>query len=304
LEHQKRVLEAQKAAALEAEKIRGQGLAEELALLKYYDGLLSGLESKITAAKEIETSIPGGGGAQSKDARATVSGQAANDKSLTEEAKLAQEIALTLQQTLNKAISSVNATMDSAVQKWVSGAETFSKAWQGAARSMEQSIVKSLILVIAKTLEYYALQALGVSVQAATTAHTQLLAAKAAAANTYAQVSAIPVVGPFLAPPAAAVAFAAVLAFKEGGIMGDEDGFAMLKKKEMVLPEHVSQAVLNVAGSTSKGLPQQGGGGHTFNLYHQGYPGQSKRAMRSSASADLDALQKEARLRHVSLGTT
>lgn len=43
--------------------------------------------------------------------------------------------------------------------------------------------------------------------------------AKVAASNTYASVSAIPVIGPFLAPEAAAGAYAAVLAFADGGIV-------------------------------------------------------------------------------------
>jgi hypothetical protein len=70
---------------------------------------------------------------------------------------------------------------------------------------------------------------------------TKLNDAKTAAANVYAQVSAIPVVGWILAPAAAAAAFAAVLAFKEGGLVSGPGGPtgdripAMLSAGEYVL---------------------------------------------------------------------
>jgi hypothetical protein len=63
--------------------------------------------------------------------------------------------------------------------------------------------------------------------------------AKQAAANAYNAVVGIPVVGPFLAPPAAAVAFAGVMAFSAEGGMDNvpyDNAPFLLHKNEMVLP--------------------------------------------------------------------
>jgi hypothetical protein len=71
-----------------------------------------------------------------------------------------------------------------------------------------------------------------------------------AAAGTYAAIAEIPLVGPFLAPPAAAAAFAAVMAYDtltsaEGGqwqVPGREQ-LTMLHRNEMVLPAHLADGV-------------------------------------------------------------
>ena len=79
-----------------------------------------------------------------------------------------------------------------------------------------------------------------------------------AAANTYAAISAIPVIGPFLAPVAAAGAFAAVAAYDvvsaEGGLerVGYDGQPAILHKDEAVLPARIARPLLDLA---------QGGGG-------------------------------------------
>ncbi len=77
--------------------------------------------------------------------------------------------------------------------------------------------------VITMTVAYMT----GVETQKAGQAMLQLGDAKTAAANTYATISAIPVVGPFLAPPAAALAFAAVMSFEQGGIVSGSHGMAV-----------------------------------------------------------------------------
>jgi hypothetical protein len=85
--------------------------------------------------------------------------------------------------------------------------------------------------------------------------------ARTAAAHTYSSVSAIPIVGPFLAPEAAAAAFAAVMAFAQGGIVpgyGPGDTVpAALTPGEMVLPKPISQGL---QGAIQNGT--LGGGDH------------------------------------------
>lgn len=89
-------------------------------------------------------------------------------------------------------------------------------------------------------------------------AMTKGSSARVAAANTYAATSAIPLVGPVLAPAAAAAAFAAVSAFEGGGIVpgiGNGDSVpALLEPQEMVLPKPLSQGLKEmIEGGGSKG---------------------------------------------------
>jgi hypothetical protein len=83
--------------------------------------------------------------------------------------------------------------------------------------------------------------------------YEQFSEAKIAAARTYASISGIPYVGPFLAPELAAAAFAAVMAFNEGGIVpgyGNGDSVpAILTPGETVLPQPISQGLQNVIAS-------------------------------------------------------
>jgi hypothetical protein len=90
--------------------------------------------------------------------------------------------------------------------------------------------------------------------------------ASKAAAGAYAAVADIPIIGPILAPEAAAVAFAAVAAFGSGlpsaagGWEVPQDTLAMVHKNEMILPADISGGL--------KGMIGQGGGSgdlHVFN---------------------------------------
>ena len=76
--------------------------------------------------------------------------------------------------------------------------------------------------------------------------------ARTAASNTYSSVSAIPIVGPFLAPAAAAAAFTAVMAFQQGtdrvpGVGRGDTVPAMLEPGEGVVPGGVMDGLAKVA---------------------------------------------------------
>lgn len=86
-----------------------------------------------------------------------------------------------------------------------------------------------------------------------------LMAGWTAAANAYAAISAIPVVGPFLAPAAAIAAAAAVhrmvsnLASAAGGWDNvPRDQLAMVHKNEMILPSALAERVRNMSDSGGK----------------------------------------------------
>ncbi|HLW82550.1 MAG TPA: hypothetical protein VKS20_10980 [Candidatus Acidoferrales bacterium] len=99
-------------------------------------------------------------------------------------------------------------------------------------QQMEVSVIRSLEAIAVQMLA-------NALTQKALAEGTKLDDAKTAAANVYAQVSAIPVIGWILAPAAAAAAFATVLAFAEGGPVSGERGVdrvpAMLTHGEYVI---------------------------------------------------------------------
>ena len=89
-----------------------------------------------------------------------------------------------------------------------------------------------------------------------------------AAAAAYASTAAIPIVGPELAPVAAATAFAGALSFGSAalGAVVPQDMAIFAHAKEMILPRHLSEGFQNMinaggAGSGgSNGRAQPGGG--------------------------------------------
>jgi hypothetical protein len=117
--------------------------------------------------------------------------------------------------------------------------------WKAFARTAVESIGQ----IALKQLEAYIMSS---SIKKA----EKLDAAKTAFHNTYASVSEWPFVGPALAPVLAAGAFAAVMAFREGGIVpgsGSDGVPALLHPREMVLPERVAKTVTDAVGSSSGG---------------------------------------------------
>jgi hypothetical protein len=97
---------------------------------------------------------------------------------------------------------------------------------------------------------------------------SQVLAdAKLAAANAYAAVSSVPYVGPFLAPAAAAGAFAAVAAydsFAVGTEFVPRTGLAMIHEGERIVPRASNEALTTALTGGSAG----GRGGSTVNFHY------------------------------------
>jgi len=148
-----------------------------------------------------------------------------------------------------------------------------------AARSAAEET--GLLAQIAKTL---GLTASGDAVKAASNA-TQITGdAAVAAAGAYAATAAIPVVGPELAPGAAAEAYGAVMSFNvasaEGGMERTHAGPMIVHEDEMVLPAHLADAVRSMAnnglntpraarmspGGTSSTVNNSGDTSHTINI--------------------------------------
>lgn len=174
----------------------------------------------------------------------------------------------TLERTslMRTAVDSVATSWGSSIAKMVtlqaSFATTVKSMWKGivgAAESAIGSIVKGFLKGLLQ-------QAAG---SKAFHAREVLQDAKRAASGAYAAIAKIPYVGPFLAPAAAAVAFAGVMAFSAeggydvpGGGGGGMDGrggmMGIVHPGEMILPRQLADTVRN--GAANQNTPGGGGG--------------------------------------------
>jgi hypothetical protein len=137
--------------------------------------------------------------------------------------QLMQQSAQETQQVWMQAWQKMTSEFNDAVAKWAVTGKGFTQSlaqiWGGMVENFTRNILKM-------TEQYL----LGLAMQKAGQKSQIFADAKTAAANTYSAVSAIPVVGPFLAPVAAAGAFAGVMAldsFSEGGMVQGGGGMAV-----------------------------------------------------------------------------
>ena len=170
-----------------------------------------------------------------------------------------------VQQDYEKTYQKIAQTVNSDLVSMITGHERAGEAIMRISDKMAQKLTSNLIDVAEQEL-------VGLITSKEVAQTEQQLNAKKAAGNTYAEVSKIPVIGPYLAPVAAAAAYAAVLAFEGGGIVPAE-GPAYLHAKEMVLPEHISTPLISMIDNGGLGAPAAAGPGpggiagkgHTFN---------------------------------------
>lgn len=200
----------------------------------------------------------------------------------------------------------INKSFDSVIRGMITHSQTFGQAISKLGKSLEVDFATHLANMLLKWIEFQFAQiafqstaaAAGVAIAKTSAAAQQLAAAKVAASNTYAAVSAIPIIGPILAPPAAAVAFAAVLAFEKGGLVPD-DQMAFLHKNEMVLPAPISKGVQNMIsngggnGGSNGGSSGNGSGGDHFH-YHSS-EGESDASIRRNSKLFAKHIQNERR---------
>ena len=134
--------------------------------------------------------------------------------------------------------------------------EAVSNVWQSLGKNIESSIMHMLAAWITSMLEGKALSAQSALGQVA---HS----AAVAAAHAWAATAGIPIIGPVLAPVAAAAAFTGVMAFGGGigsaeqGAVLPQDMMILAHRNEMILPPALSQGVQSmIAGGTAPGGPQ------------------------------------------------
>jgi hypothetical protein len=197
--------------------------------------------------------------------------------------QMAESSAQRMHTALSSAFSGIQSSMSSGFSAMILGTESVSRAWAQMGANMLKSVVEALTQMVAKqiVLEVEGLVAHTAANQAKvasdTTAESQSTAissaaalkkimhsAAVAAAKAYESVSDIPVVGPFLAPVAAAAAFVGVMAFgaiasAAGGYDVPEDQMAMLHKDEKVLPARFKAGLENMS-EFFRTAPSGGGG--------------------------------------------
>jgi hypothetical protein len=160
-----------------------------------------------------------------------------------------QQVVHAQQQQVSQMVNAIGADFSRGIVSWMNGQETFGRAMQKVWTQFADAVVSSLLKAAFQ-------MAVNAAEGNALLDSTKLHQAGAAARATWASVAQIPIIGPFLAPEAAAAAFAGVMAFESGGMVpGYGPVPAIVHGGEMILNQDQQRALGN-------------GGGHTFN-YHQ-----------------------------------
>jgi len=151
-------------------------------------------------------------------------------------AQLNQQTALDTAKNWQHAFDRMSETFAHNTASWITGQQSLAQAWRKTLVGMTATVVENLLK-----------QAIAYITHAATVEAVQerqkMKDAAEAARKAYVAVSAIPVVGPFLAPIAAAGAFAAVEAFEQGGIVGGRGAVPILA--------HAGERVLTQSQTTN-----------------------------------------------------
>jgi hypothetical protein len=151
-----------------------------------------------------------------------------------------------------RSIQAVQNLLNTGVQSWISGQETFAQAAQQAWSNFATTAVMSLVKVSEQEMIAHFLHK-------AIKEDEKVLYAKSIYWKVYDALADIPIVGPVLAPVAGAAAFATVMAFEKGGEVPDGFGatHAMLHPREMVLNADLADVVRGAAANN-----HGGGNGH------------------------------------------
>jgi hypothetical protein len=134
--------------------------------------------------------------------------------------QLNQQAALQTERSWQQAFNRMSDTFSRNTAMWITGQESLARSWSKTLVGMTQTVVQQLLM---QTIAFIT----NATTQEAVQERQKLKDAAAAARKTYVAVAAIPYVGPFLAPAAAAGAFAAVEAFEQGGIVKGMGGGAV-----------------------------------------------------------------------------
>lgn len=158
-----------------------------------------------------------------------------------------------LQQESEKTAQMLATGYDQMILHATSFHDAVSNLWGSLEKNFEQAVTHMIAAWITSMLE-------GKMVSAETALGQVMNSAYQSAANVYAATSGIPIIGPVLAPVAAAAAFTAVMAFGGGigsaeqGAVLPQDMMILAHRNEMILPPALSQGFqAMIHGGTSPG---------------------------------------------------
>jgi hypothetical protein len=230
---------------------------------------------------KAQTAGPMGGPDLGAVAAAQAKIQALNDKYLAAMAKLnieSKTAMTTMQDTMVKGITSISSAFDSGFNSWIKGGKSFAASMAHSFREMADQMIMNIERAVTQMIAQAIIHKLVGTEMGMTDART-------AFKNTYAAVTAIPVVGPYLAPEAAAAAFAAVAGFAEKGADMPSTGgpFPMfLHKGEKVLTADQTKNY-NSGGNTVH---------HHYNVAYHAAAGESPGSIMANKS-QLKKLMRE-----------
>ncbi len=198
--------------------------------------------------------------------------QKIRDKYDADQQKADQQSAKNSNKNWQNTFKSMSATFQSALSGWIKGTESFSQAWTKLVNDMASKFVEGLEKQLMSFIQHKAMElAMHVSTEKAKDTASKAAHAKqdertaySAAKGAWESVVHTPIIGPILAPLAAASTFAAVTAFgsAEGGqYLVPSEQLTMLHRNEMVLPAGVADRMRGVIDSG-------GGGGYTVIVNH------------------------------------
>ena len=193
-------------------------------------------------------------------------------------AQLNQRTALETARNWQHAFDKMSDTFSHNTASWILGQQSLAQSWSNTLVGMTRTVVENLLK---QAIAYITHAAMVEAVQE----RQKMKDAAEAARKAYIAVSAIPVVGPFLAPIAAAGAFAAVEAFEQGGIVGGRGAVPILAHAgERVLTPSQTRNVERIANQDNSSNSSQANHFH-YSPQISGIDGASVESMARKHSA-------------------
>jgi hypothetical protein len=193
----------------------------------------------------------------------------------------------------NKASLGFFKSMQTGVEGMLTGLMTGTKKMSDVFKDMFKSVWQAFAEMAAKIAAEWAMTALKNMLVSKTTNKAQVSSdAGAGAAAAYKSTAAIPIIGPMLAPIAAAVAYTGIMAFSAKGgfdIPAGLNPLTQLHEREMVLPAEHADVVRDLAANG-------GGRGDTHHWHIQALDGHSvRRVLMDNPDAFAAAAKKAQR---------
>jgi hypothetical protein len=194
-----------------------------------------------------------------------------------------------IQQAWNRGIGSTVSTFTSGMLNMGEHGASFESVMLNVGNSIAGNFMQAIDKMITNWIMQMGVAAGLIPAQTAATNVPQIIsAAGVAAANTFASTAAIPIVGPEMAPGAAAAAYAEVMSFSVASAAGGYDipagvnPLTQLHENEMVLPSSIAEPLRGMIAANGNS-PDLGGsgarGGDTYNTSVYGLDSRSMRRM-------------------------